>query len=593
MAPHSTILAYFLCFTALSCLAHAAVHLPVNTGAYTSAFVDGQAMYVVDDAVSDTTSKITFPPTFKLDLSVSWTTAEPAIKKLSDGPSSPYMPSASSADGRSWIVLTSNAGYLYNSETDAWSKDFSIHNLNNDIGLTAVTDPESEIVYVPNGYKNASSDSTMMLTVDPKSAKAHHIEMHSSLSKSTFYSAAWSSSLRSMVLIDGQTTTDTLHTYSPADGWKTVSTTGTAPSARGRACFVPINGGSKMVLFGGYSVTEDKAFNDIYILDTASMTWSKGSDAALDNARGGAACAASNNQLIVIGGASFATIADAALIYDLSAGAWTTNYVASGSAPNESKRTLIIVGGVIGALLVLVAIAGLWLYRSRSRRVAPRRGCIEKPGYYPPRSPTLVNASTCALDPKKEFYDDLDFTSAYGAETIGYYARGNNSQETLPVSEDTEEKVVVKLRASRLVTNASRDSFFGKIKRHSAQQMLNNIQTFQELQEQSQDSQDEEHIGARPLRPSKSIKRMSSQSTASSHSSRSRRNSRGASPTVVSPPNLFQNGILEEEEAEEGEQQKAKEGGRGMYRLPSVRYGSKLFQPPPKTPEGDMPGSYF
>ncbi|KAG0020413.1 hypothetical protein BGZ80_004224, partial [Entomortierella chlamydospora] len=63
------------------------------------------------------------------------------------------------------------------------------------------------------------------------------------------------------------------------------------------ACLVPAYSGARMILYEGFatSATPDRghSFNDIFILDVATLTWTQGNVSTIGSGRGSHACAVS------------------------------------------------------------------------------------------------------------------------------------------------------------------------------------------------------------------------------------------------------------------------------------------------------------
>ncbi|KAF9108507.1 hypothetical protein BGX27_008325 [Mortierella sp. AM989] len=108
------------------------------------------------------------------------------------------------------------------------------------------------------------------------------------------------------------------------------STTGESPGDLNTHCMVPAYGGSKMVVFGGRSLSRIFS-NGIYTLDLASLTWTRGTDIDPSKNRIDMACATSGDNFVAWGGCS-------------------------------SKGA--IVGATIGVLAVIIAL-GLFAFRRR------------------------------------------------------------------------------------------------------------------------------------------------------------------------------------------------------------------------------------
>ncbi|KAF9901846.1 hypothetical protein BX616_002111 [Lobosporangium transversale] len=353
----------------LSPSVHAQDFQPVVVSSSASAFKELQGLYILGGYTAD---KSVNSQTFMLDLSQSWDAVNPIVQKLPDGPLSWDMPSTLTADGQGWFALVNGTGYLYDIKNSTWST--VLHNnskINSEMGLKAITDPETGMIYVPNGHieKNQMS----MLTVNLNTTKIGSVPMPSGFNTSSLYSAAWSASRKSMVFISESA--DSLYSYSTTDGWTHLNVTGDIPSPRVSSCLLPMNDDSKIVLFGGYSRTEHRSLNDIYVLDLASLVWTRGPNVDEANGRDSAACAISNDFFIVWGGISSNSTQDAApskvtIVYNLERSVWVSRY--NTPAPidaNSHSRMLYQIGTVLGGVFGGIMFLGIIAYAIYHRRV--------------------------------------------------------------------------------------------------------------------------------------------------------------------------------------------------------------------------------
>ncbi|KAI8597811.1 hypothetical protein EDD21DRAFT_356928 [Dissophora ornata] len=151
------------------------------------------------------------------------------------------------------------------------------------------------------------------------------------------YALAWSTSLHSMIMHGGAT--GQMFSFDPEMGWGNLNTTGDIPAPRTNACLVAAYNGTKVILFGGYNTTKTVALNDIYILDIPTLTWTRGPAAHPSNARGGAACAASNDYFIATGGFSYSAMLNATIVYNIKTASWTSAYLPVPPPPTPSPST--------------------------------------------------------------------------------------------------------------------------------------------------------------------------------------------------------------------------------------------------------------
>jgi hypothetical protein len=352
-----------------------------------SGYQDGKAMYIAGGNITggDITGETGTPVKqfFAVDLTASWDASQPAYRGLPDFPNDNIPgPGAMSSDGRRFFVHTKNGGYAYNIESAGWgptvfyTADGSPH--------AAVSDPDTALVYIPFAYKSADGNlstvivnmSDYKLTMDDDGVQAAIIPQKS------FFSAAWNKPLGGLVYSTG----DDLYSYNMnrTNRWEELETHGEQkPSARYLTCLLSTSGGSKLVLFGGRTSADmpSQTLDDIYILDVLTRTWKKGPSVKSVNGRYGAACAISNDYLIVWGGETVngtnrAAPQDVTMVYDLSSDTWVSAYSHLArttpdpphtDAPSGKSYTVIIVGVVIAVLVVLMAVGG-YMYIVRRRR---------------------------------------------------------------------------------------------------------------------------------------------------------------------------------------------------------------------------------
>ncbi|KAF8938167.1 hypothetical protein EDD21DRAFT_411529 [Dissophora ornata] len=386
--------------------------MPLVTTGASSAYVEDQGLYILGGSpIAD--SGFATPQAVMMDLSVSWNASQPVFKALPNGPNTWSMPSSVTADGKNWFTMTNGTGYVYNFQSAAWSTALpQSENLNSARGLSGVTDPDTGIIYVPNGYIDTNNN-TSLLKVDLAAKTFDSAPMYGHLNSSHLFSSAWSSHLKSIVFFV-ESETD-IYTYNTTEGWELMTPTGDVPSTRIDSCLVSAFGGTKMVLFGGYSGTQNTSLNDIYILDVAAMSWKRGPDVDISNRRDSSSCAFSNGQFIAWGGVNTGAEQDimasnSALVFSLNTTSWTSSYIASSSSPtaapssspaanpssssvdsSSSKKTqvAVIVGPVLGAFVVAFAIGVVIICRARAQRIKAANEYNERFAY-----PSNLSASS-------------------------------------------------------------------------------------------------------------------------------------------------------------------------------------------------------
>lgn len=199
------------------------------------------------------------------------------------------------------------------------------------------------------------------------------------------------------------------YSYSTTEGWINLAKTlkGPMPPACSNACFVSALGGSKIVLFGGNDVNGSGELGGIYVLDVATLTWTKGPDVSAEDSRTEAACAASGDYFIAWGGrrsiGNSTIMIPTALVYNLKTNSWTTTYIAppstdnpENSSNNGSSSRIVIMAAILGVVVTASLVAAA-LYYSVHRQCAlnnSKNSAIQlhgpsSPEEYPPRNPHL------------------------------------------------------------------------------------------------------------------------------------------------------------------------------------------------------------
>ncbi|KAG0364342.1 hypothetical protein BGZ54_007618 [Gamsiella multidivaricata] len=267
-----------------------------------------------------------------IDLSTSWNATKPAYKQLPTGPAIEEMPSVMTSDGR-WVVIDyASTVHVFDTKKSTWNKTFAVKNFNTGVGNGAVFDPDSGSIYIPNGYLDAKNQvNALKMNLDTRTTES--VRIYPTNPSSLGVSAAWSQQFQKLIAVGGYIRGT--FSWSTVLNWTNMTqhTTGTTPPGASNAqirtlhCLTPAYGGSKMILFGGKDF--DNGYRDIYVLDVATFTWTKGPDIDQGNARDSAACAFSNDQFIVWGGSTRVNATqfifnNKPLIYNLKTKSWTS-----------------------------------------------------------------------------------------------------------------------------------------------------------------------------------------------------------------------------------------------------------------------------
>ncbi|KAK3809158.1 MAG: hypothetical protein J3Q66DRAFT_353106, partial [Benniella sp.] len=337
-----------------------------------SAFVEGQAFYLLGGEKQEN---------FILDLSVSWNTSDPAYKKLEGGP--PKVDRRSCAmtnNGEDLFVMSAGVGYIYNVKSNSWkpfpNANFAV-NTQSKSGYFAVTDPETGIIYLPDGGVDFTGK-VLMLSVDIRTGTVNTTASNPYIGSQ----AVWNTHLKGMVIASSED--HGLMTFTPSkvttssDGWSLLNTT--PQEDWSWDCGASAYGDSIMVFIGGTRYTH-QTLSYIYIFDVAKQTWKKG---PLATNVFFSSCAVSGDQFIVWGG-YFVTV------FNMKTNKWVSRYIpprprpttttlrpsptpngtlVSGNTSSSDTKLVIIIAAVTGTLLA--AILGLiFRYHRRTRLPNP------------------------------------------------------------------------------------------------------------------------------------------------------------------------------------------------------------------------------
>ncbi|KAG0237258.1 hypothetical protein B0O80DRAFT_440535 [Mortierella sp. GBAus27b] len=395
-----------LLWTLLSSLALAQLYQPFVTYRSANAYADDQFLFVVGGAK---TQQSTIQQTFMLDLSSSWTTAQPNFTQLPEltGVTSTLSGGAATVtvDRKKVLVQYGSAIYTFDVASRTWDnagKGTTSANINTHGLLSAVTNPVTGVMYIPNGYMD-SATSNSLLSINPNTTALTRVATTGFPPTLEDYAATWNAVFNSMFVFGGVNASATtgssdIFQYDPSSGWKVFDVSGLKPPPRRNPCFVSVFRGTKMVLFGGYAIPSGDALADIYILDIATMAWRQYLNATAVNARGGAACGAGGEGFFVAWGGSAsgsaALAGDPVVVFNVRTTSWVKTYKGNstssdgesggsgngngnGSSSKGSNNssdagskpgTPVIVGAIGGGLVLFTAAVGIGVYRYRSKR---------------------------------------------------------------------------------------------------------------------------------------------------------------------------------------------------------------------------------
>ncbi|KAG0242584.1 hypothetical protein B0O80DRAFT_447697 [Mortierella sp. GBAus27b] len=351
--------------------------------------------------------------TFSIDLSRMWDISNVPYRRLNDGPSDYEHPGTLLQDKQTWFMVSNDTGYEYDISTNSWKSLGRSESLSTTHGLGAATDPSTGLVYIPNGY--ISNGTVQMARYDSTKDILDSKPMSPGLGNLVSYSIAWSEQVKKMIVYGGaingtNSVKGDMYTWDSVNLWTVVTQKGDLPLPRQSACMVPAYNGAKMILFGGLSDQSNSVLSDIFILDTATMTWTKGMDAGAGAARAYPACAVSNDQFIAWGGGGISTVihSNITVVYNIKKDAWQSYYSPNGgfgpggtnmgsASGTTTSSTLIIIGVICGVVGVIMIVLGILFYRRKRKQ---KRGSVEPS--HPPHSGSLTTtevAPTGHYDP--------------------------------------------------------------------------------------------------------------------------------------------------------------------------------------------------
>ncbi|KAF9908236.1 hypothetical protein EC991_010076 [Linnemannia zychae] len=291
-----------------------------------------------------------------LDLTTPWSTSKPAWTSLALGPYNAYHSAGRSSDNGTFItfgrdtaadppVIPNSFVNIYDIASNSWSKELNPQGMNDNSrrDFQVVTNPAANKVYILGGDAGPRGDiySNMFTTYDVATQTVTEITTPAPGPQSiSTFSAVWSPKLKAMVVIGGNFkaggVASGLYLYHPDTGyWTTQTTNGPFNYGRTSACAASNGDGSLIAVFGGFIGGAGSADPALYILDTATWTWTTTRYAG--QGRGNSACAIVDDTFISWGGflASPNTVngvptgAEALVMYSLSKGQWQTTYTPS------------------------------------------------------------------------------------------------------------------------------------------------------------------------------------------------------------------------------------------------------------------------
>ncbi|KAF9934261.1 hypothetical protein FBU30_002679 [Linnemannia zychae] len=361
----------------------------------TSVFVEGRALYIHGGQYAEGSTSVP-------------TTSQPNYTLMTtEGPTDYRLTSALLTDNNGWLMISNATGSKLRVDNLAWSEvSFGPAIMSTDRGLAMATDPTTGSIYIINGGLSNGVKQTFTYN----EALNQYKEIGQTVPMESGFAGAWTIARKSMLIHGGvkaNVLQAGLYEFLPSNTApliQPVVSSGDIPTARQGHCMVSAYGGTKMIVFGGIG-TSNAALSDIYILDSMTLKWTKGTDGGATVARAYTACAVTNDMFVAWGGCdgSLTTLTNNIMvIYNLKTNQWTSSFsplpytgpltptgtvppTASGSgkinptsdsnsqtSENASSGSNLgaIVGGVVGGLVFIGLIVGLVIFRRRQQAKA-------------------------------------------------------------------------------------------------------------------------------------------------------------------------------------------------------------------------------
>ncbi|KAG0213937.1 hypothetical protein BGX28_003115 [Mortierella sp. GBA30] len=438
-----------------------------------------------------------------LDLTTSWTTAQPAWKALPAGPFNAYHSAAHNANNQTFLTFGRDTAAPSSQIPANWLNSFDIQTGTwsswNPIGLKdntrrdfyAVTNPAANKVYILGGDASATGGvvANQFDTYDPTTRALVEIDTPTSgPQNSVTYAAVWVPRQSVMLVIGGTisgVSPQSLWVYHPDTAeWSTQQTLGTSPYGRISHCAASNADGSIVAVFGGYTTGSSVGDPNAYILDTTTWTWTLVPYSG--RGRGNAACAIVDDTFLIWGGfydnpskaGGVPSGAEALLLLSISKKSWGTSYTpsaaitSSGTGSGSSNGGVGsgglsngAIGGIAGgaAAVLLIIIALVIMRRRKSKPKAGKTDITEAEAgaggnasvFHPPKtepSPGVPPASyTAAMDPSTQaspapeyayYYQQGQYPSPHQQPGYDYPEQYHQQQFYQPTQNFTESQYV-------------------------------------------------------------------------------------------------------------------------------------------------------
>ncbi|KAF9551836.1 hypothetical protein EC957_004159 [Mortierella hygrophila] len=244
-----------------------------------------------------------------------------------------------------WLGVYNSTIYTFDLQPRIWTSLGSSEFVTPLVDLPAVVNPDDNQFFILNGWVD---NRTVMGTLRFDTAQQRIFSQPLVAPLDGSFTSVWSTRRKAAFVFGGFTLDSssssvaqrTLFIYQPnvsagnsTPTLRNALDSGTIPSARYGHCMVEAYNGTKMILFGGFDQV-GRALGDIYILDVATLKWTRGTDGGATAARAYTACAVTNDLFLAWGGvvpdqqSKFASAVsqNITIVYNLKTQQWQTMY---------------------------------------------------------------------------------------------------------------------------------------------------------------------------------------------------------------------------------------------------------------------------
>lgn len=309
-----------------------------------------------------------------------------------------------------WLSVYNSTVYTFDLQPRIWTALGSSEFVTSRVDLPAVVNPDDNQFLVLNGWVD---NRTVLGTLRLDTAQKRIFSQPLVVPLDGSFTSVWSKMRKAAFVFGGYTFDSYLstvaqrtlflyqHNVSVGNSTPTLRNapdSGAVPSARYGHCMVEAYNGTKMILFGGFDQF-GRELGEIYVLDVATLRWTRGTDGGATAARAHTACAITNDLFVAWGGVvtdprtgfASAVSENITIVYNLKTLQWQSTYhpepyappplviatpTATTPAPTSTAAedrlstttiTLIsLAGGILLGLLVIACGFGIrWCRRRR------------------------------------------------------------------------------------------------------------------------------------------------------------------------------------------------------------------------------------